>query len=79
MKKLAIIISLAVSATAFACPNMDHDAAQTTTAKADKADQNKTKAPAAKETKDAPKTDTAKATPAKEKSTEKKPDKVSSN
>lgn len=75
MKKLAIIISLAVSATAFACPNMDHDAAQTTTAKAD---QNKTKAAPAKETKEAPKTDTAKATPVKEKTPEKKPDKVSS-
>jgi len=72
MKKLAIIISLAVSATAFACPNMDHDAAQTTTAKSDKPAEKK--ATPAKETKEAPKTDTAKApaTPAK------KPDKVSS-
>ena len=74
MKKLAIIISLAMSTAAFACPNMDHDAAQTTTAKADK------KATPAKETKEAPKTDTAKATtPAKDsKDSQKKPDKVSS-
>jgi hypothetical protein len=71
MKKLAIIISLAVSATAFACPNMDHDAAQTTTAKSDKPAEKK--ATPAKETKEAPKTDTAKApAPAK------KADKVSS-
>lgn len=76
MKKLAILISLAVSATAFACPNMDHDAAQTTTAKADKTDQKKAATPA----KEAPKTDTAKATtPAKDsKDSQKKPDKVSS-
>jgi hypothetical protein len=76
MKKLAIILSLALSATAFACPNMDHDAAKTTTAKSDKpADQKKAATPA---TKEAPKTDTAKAAPAKDATSQKKPDKVSS-
>ncbi|MEO8554281.1 MAG: hypothetical protein ABI678_30100 [Kofleriaceae bacterium] len=75
MKKLAIILSLALSATAFACPNMDHDAAKTTTAKSDKpADQKKTATPA----KEAPKADTAKAAPAKDATTPTKPDKVSS-
>jgi hypothetical protein len=74
MKKLAILLSLAVSATAFACPNMDHDAAQTTTAKSDKPAEKK-----ATPAKEAPKTDSAKAAPAKDaKDTQKKPDKVSS-
>ena len=63
MKKLAILISLAIAAPVFACPGMDHEKS-TATAKSDKADPNQKKeAPAAKT--DA-KTDTAK-----------KPDKVS--
>ena len=72
MKKLAILISLAIAAPVFACPGMDHEKS-TATAKSDKADQKK-EAPAAKT--DA-KTDTAKAAPAKT-DTAKKPDKVSS-
>jgi len=71
MKKLAILISLAIAAPVFACPGMDHEKS-TATAKSDKAD--KKEAPAAKT--DA-KTDTAKAAPAKT-DTAKKPDKVSS-
>jgi len=75
MKKLAILISLAIAAPVFACPGMDHEKS-TATAKADKADktdQNQKKAAPAKT--DA-KTDTAKAAPAKT-DTAKKPDKVS--
>ncbi len=75
MKKLALALIAAVSltATAFACPNMDHDSAQATAKKDDKA-------PATDAKKvDAPKADTAKAAPAKAaKDTQKKPDKVSS-
>ena len=48
MKKLAILISLAIAAPVFACPGMDHEKS-TATAKSDKADK-----------KEAPKTDTAK-------------------
>ncbi len=77
---LAVTASLAIATPVFACPNMDHDQA-TATAKADpkpadakapaKADAKK---PEAKEAAKA----TAKAAPSKDKSTPKKPDKVSS-
>jgi len=69
MKKLAILVSLAIAAPVFACPGMDHEKS-TATAKSDKAD--KKEAP-----KTDAKTDTAKAAPAKT-DTAKKPDKVSS-
>jgi hypothetical protein len=69
MKKLAILISLAIAAPVFACPGMDHEKS-TATAKSDKTD----KAPAKTEQ---PKQDTAKATAKDSKDTAKKPDKVS--
>lgn len=75
MKKLALafIATASLAATAFACPNMDHDSAQATAKKDDKAP----KADAKKV--DAPKTDSAKAAPAKDsKDTQNKPAKVSS-
>jgi hypothetical protein len=72
MKKLAILISLAIAAPVFACPGMDHEKS-TATAKSDKDKAEKKDAPAKTDAK----TDTAKAAPAKT-DTAKKPDKVSS-
>ena len=71
MKKLAILISLAIAAPVFACPGMDHEKS-TATAKSDKPKAEKKDAPAKTDAK----TDTAKAAPAKT-DTAKKPDKVS--
>jgi len=72
MKKLAIVVSLAIAAPVFACPGMDHEKS-TATAKTDKADKTEKKdAPAKTEQ---PKQDTAKAKDSKDSA--KKPDKVS--
>lgn len=73
MKKLAILISLAIAAPVFACPGMDHEKS-TATAKTDKSDKADKAAPAKTEQ---PKQDTAKATAKDSKDTAKKPDKVS--
>ena len=71
MKKLAILVSLAIAAPVFACPDMDHEKS-TATAKSDKDKTEKKDAPAKTEQ---PKQDTAKAKDSKDSA--KKPDKVS--
>jgi hypothetical protein len=80
MTKLAILVSLAIAAPAFACP-MDHDEAQAPkTAQKDKAP--KAEAPKPDKAKEAPAKEQQKdqkPTEAKTKDAAKKPDKVSQN
>jgi hypothetical protein len=77
MKKLAIIVSLALSAPVLACPNMDHDEAPKT---ADKDKAKKEEAPKAKEQQKQEKQKDQPADTAKSKDKDKEPkkgDKVS--